>query len=192
MKTQDAQVYEILEELDSCTTKQRKVDLINTKYNNHTPLQYVLRWNFDRSIKSLLPEGEPPFDKERKDGDSPQALWSYLKMFPNFVDSAQGRQLPELKRENLFIEMLDALDLEEANVIVLAKDGKLDEKYDITIDVVNAAYPDIGLVSEPIPEPTPKEQKEDLLSQAKGLKEQVKELNSLAKELTEKAKAITE
>ena len=192
MKTQDAQVYEILEELDSCTTKQRKVDLINTKYNNHTPLQYVLRWNFDRSIKSLLPEGEPPFDKERKDGDSPQALWSYLKMFPNFVDSAQGRQLPELKRENLFIEMLDALDLEEANVIVLAKDGKLDEKYDITIDVVNAAYPDIGLVSEPIPEPTPKEQKEDLLSQAKSLKEQVKELNSLAKELTEKAKAITE
>ena len=192
MKTQDAQVYEILEELDSCTTKQRKVDLINTKYNNHTPLQYVLRWNFDRSIKSLLPEGEPPFDKERKDGDSPQALWSYLKMFPNFVDSAQGRQLPELKRENLFIEMLDALDLEEANVIVLAKDGKLDEKYDITIDVVNAAYPDIGLVSDPIPEPTPKEHKEDLLSQAKSIKEQVKELNSLAKELTEKAKAITE
>lgn len=192
MKTQDAQVYEILEELDSCTTKQRKVDLINTKYNNHTPLQYVLRWNFDRSIKSLLPEGEPPFDKERKDGDSPQALWSYLKMFPNFVDSAQGRQLPELKRENLFIEMLDALDLEEANVIVLAKDGKLEEKYDITIDVVNAAYPDIGLVSDPIPEPTPKEQKEDLLSQAKSIKEQVKELNSLAKELTEKAKAITE
>ena len=192
MKTQDAQVYEILEELDSCTTKQRKVDLINTKYNNHTPLQYVLRWNFDRSIKSLLPEGEPPFDKERKDGDSPQALWSYLKMFPNFVDSAQGRQLPELKRENLFIEMLDALDLEEANVIVLAKDGKLEEKYDITIDVVNAAYPDIGLVSDPIPEPTPKEQKEDLLSQAKSIKKQVKELNSLAKELTEKAKAITE
>ena len=192
MKTQDAQVYEILEELDSCTTKQRKVDLINTKYNNHTPLQYVLRWNFDRSIKSLLPEGEPPFDKERKDGDSPQALWSYLKMFPNFVDSAQGRQLPELKRENLFIEMLDALDLEEANVIVLAKDGKLEEKYDITIDVVNAAYPDIGLVSDPIPEPTPKEQKEDLLSQAKSIKEQVKELNSRAKELTEKAKAITE
>ena len=113
-------------------------------------------------------------------------------MFPNFVDSAQGRQLPELKRENLFIEMLDALDLEEANVIVLAKDGKLDEKYDITIDVVNAAYPDIGLVSDPIPEPTPKEQKEDLLSQAKSIKEQVKELNSLAKELTEKAKAITE
>ena len=168
MKTQDAQVYEILEELDSCTTKQRKVDLINTKYNNHPPIQYVLRWNFDRSIKSLLPEGEPPFDKERKDGDSPQALWSYLKMFPNFVDSAQGRQLPELKRENLFIEMLDALDLEEANVIVLAKDGKLDEKYNITIDVVNAAYPDIGLVSDPIPEPTPKEQKEELLSQARA------------------------
>ena len=64
MKTQDAQVYEILEELDSCTTKQRKVDLINTKYNNHTPLQYVLRWNFDRSIKSLLPEGEPPYTKD--------------------------------------------------------------------------------------------------------------------------------
>lgn len=186
------QVYEILGELDACTTKQRKVDLIRTKYSNHSPLQYILRWNFDDSIKSLLPEGEPPFDKEKKDGDSPQSLWSYLKMFPNFVDSAQGRQLPELKRENLFIEMLDALDLEEALTVVAAKDGKLDEMYNITLDVVNAAYPEIGLVSEPIPEPTPKEQKEDLLSQAKALKEQVKELNSLAKELTDKAKAITE
>jgi len=192
MKSQDMQVYEILAELDACTTKQRKVDLIRTKYSNHSPLQYILRWNFDDSIKSLLPEGEPPFDKEKKDGDSPQALWSYLKMFPNFVDSAQGRQLPELKRENLFIEMLDALDLEEALTVVAAKDGNLGEMYNITLDVVNAAYPEIGLVSEPIPEPTPKEQKEDLLSQAKALKEQVKELNSLAKELTDKAKAITE
>ena len=39
---------------------------------------------------------------------------------------------------------------------------------------------------------SPKEQKDDLLSQAKAVKEQVKELNSLAKELTDKAKAITE
>jgi len=67
-QSQDMQVYEILEELDACTTKQRKVDLIRTKYSNHTPLQYVLRWNFDNSINSLLPEGEPPFDKEEKDG----------------------------------------------------------------------------------------------------------------------------
>ena len=69
-KPQDMQVFEILGELDACTTKQRKVDLIRTKYSNHTPLQYILRWNFDESIKSLLPEGEPPFDKEEKDGDS--------------------------------------------------------------------------------------------------------------------------
>ena len=76
-KPQDMQVFEILGELDACTTKQRKVDLIRTKYNNHTPLQYILRWNFDKSINSLLPEGEPPFDKEEKDGDSPQNLWSF-------------------------------------------------------------------------------------------------------------------
>ena len=68
IKTQDMQVFEILNELDACTTKQRKVDLINTKYNSHTPLQYILRWNYDDSIKSMMPEGEPPFDKERKDG----------------------------------------------------------------------------------------------------------------------------
>jgi hypothetical protein len=192
IKTQDMQVFEILNELDACTTKQRKVDLINTKYNSHTPLQYILRWNYDDSIKSMMPEGEPPFDKERKDGSSPQSLWTYLKMFPNFVESAQSKQLPELKRENLFIEMLDALDVEESVTVCLAKDGKLEDKYNISLDVVNAAYPDIGLVSEPLPEPTPKEQKDDLLSQAKAVKEQVKELNSLAKELTDKAKAITE
>ena len=152
-KPQDMQVFEILGELDACTTKQRKVDLIRTKYSNHTPLQYILRWNFDKSIKSLLPEGEPPFDKEEKDGDSPQNLWSYLKLFPSFVDSAQGKSLPDLKRENLFIEMLQAIDLKEAEMICLAKDGNLSEIADITIDVVNAAYPDMGLIAEDIPEP---------------------------------------
>jgi|TARA_B100001093_G_scaffold160658_2_gene153036 hypothetical protein len=189
-KPQDMQVFEILEELNACTTKQRKVDLIRTKYSNHTPLQYVLRWNFDKSIQSMLPEGEPPFDKEDKDGDSPQNLWSYLKLFPSFVNSAQGKQLPELKRENLFIEMLQALDLQEAEMICHAKDGNLSEISDITEDVVNAAYPDMGLVAEDIPEPTAEEQKEDLLAQVKALKEEAKGLNSLAKELADKAKAI--
>ena len=48
----------------------------------------------------------------------------------------------------------------------------------------------MGLIAEDIPEPTPEEQKEDLLAQVKALKEEAKGLNSLAKELTEKAKAI--
>ena len=87
--------------------------------------------------------------------------------------------------------MLQALDLKEAEMICLAKDGLLKEKFDITIDVVNAAYPDMGLIADEIPEPTPEEQKADFLAQAKALKEEAKGLNSLAKELTDKAKAIT-
>ena len=56
-KPQDMQVFEILGELDACTTKQRKVDLIRTKYSNHTPLQYILRWNY---LRKNSPNQCPP------------------------------------------------------------------------------------------------------------------------------------
>ena len=146
MKTQDAQVYEILEELDSCTTKQRKVDLINTKYNNHTPLQYVLRWNFDRSIKSLLPEGEPPYTKDdAPHGHEYQILHKGYRMFQYFFKGGKGSMLQPMKRETMFVNLLETLHAEEAELLVLAKDRKLKYK-GITKKLIQDALP--GLIQK--------------------------------------------
>ena len=43
----------------------------------------------------------------------------------------------------MFIQMLEGLHPEEAEIICLVKDKKLAEKYKITYDVVKQLYPDI-------------------------------------------------
>ena len=43
----------------------------------------------------------------------------------------------------MFIQMLEGLHPEESEIICLVKDKALEDKYNITYDVVRKAYPDI-------------------------------------------------
>ena len=48
-----------------------------------------------------------------------------------------------LRRETMFIQMLEGLHPEEAKIICLVKDKNLTEKYKLTQDIVAEAFPDI-------------------------------------------------
>ena len=48
-----------------------------------------------------------------------------------------------IRRETMFIQMLEGLHPDEANIIILAKDKKLSDVYSISYDQVKEAYPDI-------------------------------------------------
>ena len=48
-----------------------------------------------------------------------------------------------IRRETMFIQMLEGLHPDEANIIILAKDKRLSDEYVITYDQVKEAYPDI-------------------------------------------------
>ena len=49
----------------------------------------------------------------------------------------------QIRRETMFINILEGLHPLEAEIVVLAKDGKLEDRYKITKDVVAEAFPDI-------------------------------------------------
>ena len=51
--------------------------------------------------------------------------------------------LSTIRRETIFIQMLEGLHVDEANILILAKDKNLSDKYKIEKDVVSEAYPDI-------------------------------------------------
>lgn len=65
----------------------------------------------------------------------------------NFVKSRSGApgnaNLSPLRRESMFIEMLQGLHPLDAEIICLVKDKKLESKYKITKQIVSEAYPDI-------------------------------------------------
>jgi hypothetical protein len=65
----------------------------------------------------------------------------------NFVMSKSGAPgnlgLPQLRRESMFIQLLEGLHPLDAEIMCLVKDKKLQTKYKITKDIVSKAYSDI-------------------------------------------------
>lgn len=134
-------ISEVLQKVSNAKTKAEKIALLQ-KYNTQT-LRSILIWNFDESVKSLIPDGEVPYrPNEAPIGTEHTLLEQESKRFYYFV--ANGRTtIPQMKRENMFIQMLEGLHKDEAEVMVLVKDQKLGTKYRITKATVQEAFPEI-------------------------------------------------
>lgn len=129
-------------------------------------------WNFDESVISVLPPGEVPYtgydeqnsysgtlttkiDHEIRKmheqgsfslGSSDQqghtTIRREYKHFYHFIKGGND-SIKSIRRETMFINILEGLHPLEAEIISLVKDKRLGEKYKITKDIVSKAYPDI-------------------------------------------------
>lgn len=196
IKARDMQVFEILSEISNLKSDQLKIETLKKKFYDHTPLHRVLKMNYCDTIVSMVPEGVPPYNRnESPDGPNHASLWEYIRIFPVLVRSAQSVKMRPLQIERMFIEMLEAIDPGEAEIICLAKDKKLEEKFNIPINVVSTAFPVLNIVKnnkEPVKEKTPRELAEEYLELAESKKETAKSLYNEAKELIKKAKELAE
>jgi hypothetical protein len=143
-----------------------------SKQRSHAKKIEVLKiWNFDKTVISLLPEGEVPYastgeqtsysgtlsskveDAVSKMGElSSNSLGSMdqgrssirkeYNMFYNFVKGGNDG-LSSLRRETMFINILQGLHPKEAELLILTKDKKLTDKYKITFENVKESFPDI-------------------------------------------------
>ena len=134
-------VNEILDYVSGQKSKIAKVEALK-EYRNEA-LVSILIWNFDETVVSMIPEGDVPFTPN----DSPQgtdhtSLRREQRNLYHFVKGGNDA-LNNLRRESMFIQMLEGLHPNEARIIVLAKDGRLHEDYAVTYDQVKEAYPDI-------------------------------------------------
>ena len=134
-------VNEILDYVSSQKSKIAKVEALK-EYRNDA-LVSILIWNFDETVVSMIPEGDVPFTPN----DSPQgtdhtSLRREQRNLYHFVKGGNDA-LNNLRRESMFIQMLEGLHPNVARIVVLAKDGRLHEDYSVTYDQVAEAYPDI-------------------------------------------------
>jgi len=65
-----------------------------------------------------------------------------FKHLYNFVRGGND-SLSSLRRETMFVQILEGLHPEEAKILCLVKDKALQTKYKITKEIVGDAYPDI-------------------------------------------------
>jgi len=134
-------LHEILELASKQRAKAKKVEILQ-QYENDA-LKTIFIWNFDETVISVLPVGEVPFNKnEVPVGTDHTSLRREYKHLYNFVKGGNDG-LSGLRRETMFIQMLEGLHPEEAEILCLCKDKKLADKYKITYDVVKQAFPDI-------------------------------------------------
>ena len=134
-------IHEILELASKQKSLSNKVMILQEYACD--PLKAVLIWNYDDSLISLLPEGEVPYEKN----DVPVGTdhTSLRREWRNLYHFVQGGNptLSKTRRESMFIQMLEGLHPDEADVLVLMKDKLLYNKYKVSKTVVERAFPDI-------------------------------------------------
>ncbi|AOV60137.1 hypothetical protein P29A0810_201 [Synechococcus phage S-CAM8] len=133
---------EILRKVSNAKTKAEKISLL--RKHNSTALRQLLIINFDESILSMLPEGDVPYTpNDAPVGTDHSRLEQEYRGLYRFFKGGQDK-LPALKRESMFVQLLEGLSEEEAELMVLVKDGRMNEKYKrLTKAVVSEAFPSI-------------------------------------------------
>lgn len=160
-------VFEILELASKQKSNAKKVEVLKTY--EHDCLKTIFIWNFDTSVISLLPEGDVPYGnadeqsvysgtlsenlvREASGGESAtgqdlngRGRTSLRREYQNLYHYVQGgnANLSTIRREMMFINLLQGLHPKEAEVVILTKDKRLSDKYKITFENVKEAYPDI-------------------------------------------------
>jgi hypothetical protein len=162
--------FEVLDLASRQRSKIKKVEILK-KYE-HPSLKAIFIWNFDESVISILPEGQVPYSeyddqtsysgtlttkiteeirKMHETGSfsmgssDKQGHTTIRREFKNFYHFVKGGNdaMNNIRRETMFINILEGLHPLEAEIVCLIKDKKLQEKYNITKEIVSEAYPDI-------------------------------------------------
>ena len=162
-------VYEVFDAASKQRSKAKKVEVL--KRYAHDSIMTVLIWNFDETAISVLPPGDVPYGTNREDnsmtgtlsdkindavgkmaemgsnslGSQDQGKSTIRKEYSKFYNFVKGGNdsLSSLRRETMFINILEGLHPLEAEILILVKDKRLTDKYKITKEIVSLAYPQI-------------------------------------------------
>ena len=162
--------FEVFDLVSKQRSNAKKIEVLK-KYE-HISLKAILIWNFDESVKSVLPEGEVPYSGFEDQASYSGTLTTKIseevrrmhetdsfslgssdknghttirREFKNFYHFIKGGNdaMSGIRRETMFINILEGLHPLEAEILCLVKDKKLSDRYKITKEIVSEAYPDI-------------------------------------------------
>ena len=118
---------EILDKLGKIKSKKDKVS--HLKEYNSDSLRMVIKASFDPKIKWSLPEGEVPFRANDAPEGTEHSVLSYeARKLWHYIEGGDPT-LSQNKRETMFVQLLESLHPDEADILVAAKDKVLHQKY---------------------------------------------------------------
>lgn len=123
--------------------------LLKSVYKDNAALRLLFEYAFIKEKKFILPEGSPPFKPDTAPlGMSPGNFYQEVKRFYVFCRT----DLKPIRRETLFVQLLEGLHPSEADIILAIKDQKLHKMYP---KITHKLVAEAGFV--PMPEKAKKE-----------------------------------
>ncbi len=134
-------MHEILELVSKARSNEKKKQIL--KEYETDALKALMIWNFYTTVVSVVPDGQVPYKKnEAPLGTDHTSLRKEWKNLYHFVKGGND-SLSNIRRETMFIQMLEGLHPNEAEIVCLVKDKTLQSKYKLSQKVVEEAFPDI-------------------------------------------------
>jgi hypothetical protein len=154
---------EVLKKVLSARGADKKVEVLK-KYDSPA-LRTILLLSYARSIQFDLPPGNTPYKpNENPEGINHQYLFAVYKDLERFITKTlpngvtlygcSGRPhalLGKAKKEMLWIQLLEALHNDEAQLLDVVKDKQIHKRYQLTRANVIQAFPELKLQDEPAP-----------------------------------------
>lgn len=135
-------IFQVLDQASKLKATEEKIEFLRA--NNSPALQIILKYAFDPTIVWDLPAGEPPY-KPCPYPAQEMRLMAEARRLYLFIKGGNPN-LTKLKRESLYIELLESIHPDDATLLNAVKSKKLPYK-GITIKLIKEAFP--GLITEP-------------------------------------------
>ena len=132
-------ISEIFTKINNAKDKPKKIEVL--KQYDTPGMRMILKGAFDPKIEWELPEGTPPYiENEAPAGTEHTFLEVEAKRLYNFAVGGND-QLNKIRKETLFIQMLEGLHASEAKVLIDVKNKSLNKTYKgLTSDMVKEAF----------------------------------------------------
>ena len=114
------------------------------KHKTNAALRFIFEHAFLEEKKFLLPEGEPPFKRDSAPlGMTPANLYQEVRKLYVFCRA----DLKTIRRETLFVQLLENLHPSEAELVIAIKDQALTKKYP---KITHKLVADAGFIPQPV------------------------------------------
>ena len=120
-------IHEIFTQINNAKDKPKKIAVL--KQHDNPAMRQLLKAAFDPKIEWDLPEGIPPYiANEAPAGTEHTSLLSEARKLYHFVVGGNNT-INKLKKETMFIQMLEGLQQKDAEVLIAIKNKNLNNIY---------------------------------------------------------------
>lgn len=134
-------VFEVIAAAEKASKREEKIQIL--RQNESWALKDMLRATYDDSIKFMLPPGEPPYTPN-EEGSIPSTFLKQNTQLKYVVKGPIAEKMIPVKRERIFINMLEAIHPEDAKLCIKMINKESLGK-GITKKLVQEAFP--GLIA---------------------------------------------